>query len=487
MCFFTPEVVLILVGLLLLLVDAFVTKLPKRFLGYLGCVAFVVTAFMLPNSICSVDGFWGMYSEVSGGAFISRRSILISQLIILASGFLTLVMLMDSSKLASLFVSGSERKDEGTGELYILPIFAVAGMLWMTKATNLIAFFVALEMSTLAFYVMVGYFRRNVGSLEAGVKYLILGAVSAAFFVFGMAWLYGTTGTFSLEAPVMSSALGLTLIKGGSSSALLYSPAALLGIGFIFLAFFFKVGVAPMHIWTPDVYQGAPTPITALLSVASKTAGFCGLFIFCFAIKAYQMAHFELLITVLSILTLVIGNFGALGQKNVKRMLGYSSIAHAGFVLPFLLSPSIGWVLYLLCYLPMTYGAFFIISLVRAQTGREDLSAFKGLAKRNPRLAAVATLMFASLAGVPLTAGFTAKLTALIFLVRGDYILLLVVALLAAATGFYYYFKPIKAMYWEKSEEELPPIQVPVLTGGMLLLLSVVIFFLGLLVLGMNV
>lgn len=483
MTLFTPELVLVILALALLMVDAFLPKLPKRYIGYLATLGLAWAfreSYHLGDTLNTPDSLhplWEGFSRSGAMVFVARS-------IILVSGILTLIMLIDFRSVVSQFVTGDRRNQDGTGELFILPLFATAGMLWMCSASNFISLFVSLELTTLTCYIMVGYLRRNVGSLEGGVKYLITGALSAGIFIFGVAWLYGTTGTF---------AIGPELVTAIEKVGL--SPAVIFALALVLLGILFKIAAVPMHIWAPDVYQGAPTPVTAFLSVASKMAGLCVLVSFLVPLWGLNIPHLPLVMTIIAVATLIVGNLGAMGQINLKRLLGYSSIANAGYLLPLFLLPvgaaslnstvadegvtgSIA--LYMICYLPMTFGAFYVLSLIREQVGTEDLNSLKGLARRNPRLAAVTTLMFASLAGVPLTGGFVAKFSALLIMARSEQWVVFSVAIIVAVTGFYYYFKPIRAMYWEKADESTPVIKVPVLSGIILAILSLVVILEGL-------
>jgi NADH-quinone oxidoreductase subunit N len=289
--------------------------------------------------------------------------------------------------------------------------------------------------------------RRNVGSLEAGVKYLILGALSTGFLVYGIAWIYGTTGTMSFaDLPAASAAT--------------QSPSGLLfGIALVMVGLCFKIGAVPMHVWIPDVYQGAPTPTTAFLSVGSKAAGFILMMRFLDATLSPVTAGpiFNLLI-ILAIATLLLGNLAAIPQSNFKRLLAYSSIAHAGFLLLALASPAAGTTIgqgpgsvvsfYLATYLIMTLGVFFVLAQVRIQRDGENISDFNGLGKTNPLLAFALTILIAALAGVPLTAGFVGKFLVIQLAVDAGMWLALGVAFIAVAAGFYYYLKVVRAMWW---------------------------------------
>ena len=343
--------------------------------------------------------------------------------------------------------------------------------------------FVALEVVTLASYAMAGYFRRNQGSVEAGVKYLILGAVSTGFLVMGAAWFFGTTGSFKGDPRFLLAALSNPYLSAGT----------LVSVGLLLAGIFFKAGAVPMHTWIPDVYQGAPTPVSAFLAVVSKLAGFAALLI---VLLPFMYLHNTLndmvqnLVTLLAIVaaaTLLVGNLGAIPQQNAKRLLGYSSIGQAGFILVFFikLQPTIVNPVfnYLLAYGIATLMAFFALATLRMQRGSEEISAFRGLGKSNPRTAFMITVSFASLAGVPLTAGFLAKLSSFQALISTltlpQHILywLLPIMIICAAAGFYYYFKVLRAMYWEKPQEDdapvtFSPLCIAVLTVGTLMLIA---------------
>src|SRR5690606_24353272 len=269
------------------------------------------------------------------------------------------------------------------------------------SAKDLAGAFVALELVTVTFYVLVAFLRRNVGSLEAGVKYLILGALSTGFLVYGIAWIYGATGTMSLvRLPEALSGLE-------STTPLLF------GIALVLIALGFKIGAVPMQVWIPDVYQGAPTPTTAFLSVGSKAAGFILTIRFLEPFMTNELTRGPVitLLLVMAGATLLFGNLAAIPQTNCKRLLAYSSIAHAGFLLLALAawkdettaSPGSAKVVsfYLATYLLMTLGVFFILAQVRIQREGELVADFNGLGKTNPKLALAMTVLLAALAGVP--------------------------------------------------------------------------------------
>lgn len=462
---YTPEFILIGLAIALLLADSFLKKIPKYAFGIIGGAGTMLIAAYYLRDYSWMNNRIGLYP-------------------ILAHIATALAIFMSVDFKTILERTANETKsEEGTGEFYILPMIACAGITAMFKATNMLMLFVSLEVLTLSSYILVGYLRRNIGSLEAGVKYLILGATSTGIMVFGMAWYFGMTATFEIGYDVVQK----TIISGNAMG--LYFSLALLILGAAF-----KIGAFPMQMWIPDVYQGAPLPITAFLSVASKIAGFIFLSIIIAPFGNDQTSTVNLVIALMAAATLLVGNLGAIGQTNMKRLLGYSSIAQAGFIIPFFLTHQITLpglrlfggpqaVTYLAIYLVMTMGAFFALGLIRAQRESEEISAFRGLGKTNPRLAFAITVMFASLAGVPMTGGFFAKLISFLHVIdfNSYNMWLLPIMIICAGTGFYYYFKVIKAMYWDKPQPEDSAIRVPLISGLALGISTAILLVMGIL------
>ena len=458
---FIPEFTLVGLASLILLADCFLPKLPKSCYALLAAVGAVATAFF-------------MDSDVSLGQF--------RMLAVIATA-LTVLLAYDYRQIICASVSGDD-SEEGSTELYALPLIACAGICALTQAKDIIMLFVSLEVVTLSSYVLAGYFRRNQGSIEAGVKYLILGAMSTGLLVFGSAWYYGMTGSFMLNANVVTN------VFFGTEPAL--SVGFMMAMALLLAGAFFKTGTAPMHIWIPDVYQGAPTPVSAFLAVASKTAGFAVLCTLLFPFAELQVTPIMQCLVILTALTLLIGNLGAIGQTNAKRLLGYSSIAQAGFIMVFFIN-STGDAAqaqvanYLTAYLLSTMAAFYAIAMVRTQRGSEELSAFRALGKTNPVIAFLITVAFASLAGVPLTYGFIVKFDSFCALVNAYSVwsasawltTLLVIMVIGATAGFYYYFKVIREMYWEKPQADIKPLNVPMVTAGVMTGCVILIIALG--------
>ena len=472
------EALTVTLGLVLLMAEAFVSTKSKAWVGIAAAVGLggvlVLTCIAIgpdakPDSAWAKWPLWNFYQFDSLARFYKTFALVCTILVILLS--------IDYRKILARFTDhpGSEN---GTGEYYALPVFACVGMMLLASAKDLAGAFVALELVTVTFYVMVAYMRRNVGSLEAGVKYLILGALSTGFLVYGIAWVYGATGTMSLSnlQPSISN---------------LQSPTALLfGIALVMVGLGFKIGAVPMQVWIPDVYQGAPTPTTAFLSVGSKAAGFILMIRFLEPFLASDMTRGPVLklLAILSIATLLFGNLAAIPQTNFKRLLAYSSIAHAGFLLLALASgaPETGSSLgssqvvsfYLATYLIMTLGVFFVLAQVRIQRDGENITDFNGLGKTNPRLALALTVLLAALAGVPLTAGFIGKFFVFSLAMEAKLWAGVGVAFIAAAAGFYYYLNVVRAMWWADPGDRAA-ITLPAISKVCIALLTVATLVLG--------
>jgi len=375
------EIAVVVLGILLLLADAFVDRPDKTFLANLGALGLgiiLILSFFVQTIAPVVGTPVAAFVTVDPPSIFFIRFLLISTII---------VILMSPSFLPVLerYVP-AERVGGGIGEYYLLPIFSCAGLMWMVQAIDFIMIFVALELATITLYILVTYLRQNQASLEAGTKYLILGALSTGFLVYGITWIFGVTGTTNLEL------LPQVLNNNSFPSASL--PPLLFGIALVLVALSFKIAAFPFQFWVPDVYQGAPTPTTAYLSVASKAAGFVVLIRLLLALEqAPLIAHrIEAVVIVLALLTLIFGNFCAIPQTNMKRLLGYSSIAHAGYLLigaaslgSVLAIPAIGF--YFAGYLAMTLLSFLVLMIVTENTGGDDISRFNGLSQRSPLLA----------------------------------------------------------------------------------------------------
>lgn len=464
------EALTVLLGIILLMLEAFGPVHSKKIIGIsaaAGLTFILIFNFYAvgPDSARPWGELEHFYRFDPLARFYKGFALVCTILVVLMS--------LDFRSVLARFTDhpGSE---SGTGEYFALPVFACAGMMWMASAKDLAGAFVALELVTITFYILVAFMRRNVRSLEAGVKYLILGALSTGFLVYGIAWIYGTTGTMSLET--LGAILTPPATLEGTATEVLATgmPAKaplLFGIALVLIALGFKIGAVPMQVWIPDVYQGAPTPTTAFLSVGSKAAGFILLIRFLEpflapAAPAWLRVPVLLMLAVMACATLLFGNLAAIGQSNFKRLLAYSSIAHAGFLVlalasgitanPHGLNSTEVVSFYLATYLLMTLASFFILAQVRIQTDSEQIEAFNGLGKRNPTLAIGLTIIMAALAGVPLTAGFWGKFFVFQLAVQAKLWWVVVPAFIGAAAGFYYYFKIIRAVWWNASDTDRP-------------------------------
>lgn len=469
------EALTVTLGFIILLAEAFVPAKNKSWAGLAGAIgltAILILTFFSIGPAAKPDADWAKWPLWNFYQFDSLARFY--KIFALLTTALVLLMAVDYRKILSRFTETPD-SEEGTGEFYSLPIFACAGMMWMASAKDLAGAFVALELVTITFYILVAFMRRNVGSLEAGVKYLILGALSTGFLVYGIAWVYGTTGTMRLD--LMPAALA----EVENTIPLLF------GIALVLVALGFKVGAFPMQMWIPDVYQGAPTPTTAFLSVGSKAAGFILLIRFLEPFLGEASPVRTQVLTILLILagaTLLYGNLAAIPQTNFKRLLAYSSIAHAGFLILALAAwqpvtgnnvSSIEAVsFYLATYLIMTLGVFFILAQIRIHRDGEAVSDFNGLGKTNPLLALAMTVLLAALAGVPLTAGFIGKFFVFSLAATANLWIGVGIAVIAAAAGFYYYFKTIRAIWWIDPREEATIIlpNISKITIGTLTLLT---------------
>ena len=455
------EIAVLVLGTVMLLTESFFSKFDRRYLGYAALVGlamiFVATFFIAPQSTMSSAPFWNFYSADAISLFFKR--------IALATTAGVIMMMLDFAPLLSSGVQGATPQS-GLGEFFALPLFTCAGLMWMASAIDFVLIFVSLELVTISFYVLVGFTRRNPASLEAAVKYLVLSAVATGFLVYGITWIFGATGETNLQK--------ITTVLSGTN---LEQNAALFGGVLVIIALGFKIAAVPFHIWVADVYQGAPTPVTAYLSVGSKAAGFIVL------LRVLDpfliLPQMQTLLVAIAVLTLIYGNLAALPQTNVKRLLAYSSIAHAGYLLVAVVSFSGRAVaFYLVAYLLMTLLSFAVLILVGQPAG-DQLESFAGLSQRSPFLAFAMLVAMASLAGVPFTAGFLGKFLVFDAAIATHHFGLVVVAIVTVGAGFYYYFKVVRAIYWDAPPKSTDKIIVSPLTRVALIALIAGTFILG--------
>jgi NADH-quinone oxidoreductase subunit N len=337
-----------------------------------------------------------------------------------------------------------EEEDISRGEYYVLLLFALSGMMIMASGLDLLSIYVGMELQALCIYVLTGFIRQERRSNEAAFKYVILGSVSSGIFLYGMSLVYGITGTTQLTD--MAAALG----SGGA-----HDPALVLATVFLVTGLIFKVGAVPLHMWVPDVYEGAPTTITAFMSVGPKAAAFAILLRIFLDAMAPAADIWVVVVAVIAVLTMALGSFVALVQTNIKRMLAYSSIAHAGFVLLGLVAGGPDGVasvmLYLLIYVFMNLGIFAIIIMMRSgNVSGEAIEDYAGFAKSHRGLALLMLIFLFSLASIPPTAGFFAKFYILVALVEQGYVGLAVIAVLLSAVAAFFYIRIVMLMYMKE-------------------------------------
>lgn len=424
------ELTLIVLGLGVLLADLWLPAERKRGLGYLaaaGVGAILLCSFMTVLPTEPQFAFGRMFI-LDGTALFFKRFFLVATILVLL-----------------MAVEFSDRIQAGISEYYSLILFAAAGMMFAASANDFALLFVSLELITVTFYVLVSFQRGRAGSLEAGVKYLIIGALSSAFMVFGIAFIYGTSGAFNFGD---LAAAGPKLVE---------NKLFLFGLLFLLVGLGFKIAAVPFQMWAPDVYQGAPTPTTAFLAVGSKAAGFVLLLRVLFTAVPLVAQKWSWLFVVIAALTILYGNLCALPQQNLKRLLGYSSISHAGYLLLGVAAMSAmgqAAVLYYLAgYLFTVLAAFMVITLVLRETGAEDLDGLAGLNQRSPLLAAALTMAMVSLAGIPPLAGFFGKFLLIksalaVGATHPSFYALVAIALAGVVISLYYYFGVVKAIYW---------------------------------------
>ncbi len=420
-------------GILAMLAEIFKFKKILLPLVLLGIIGAYVANFMEWNNGLSISAFDNMI-------VFDKVSIAFSG-VILATAFFWFIMAND------YFENSSNVVDH-----FALVLFAITGALMMTAFKNMTTLFLGIEIMSIPLYVLAASRKRNMASNEAGFKYLIMGSFASGFLLFGIALIYGASGSFD----IMQIRAYISSAAPGTLPLFFYA-----GVVLLLVAMLFKVSAAPFHFWAPDVYQGSPTVITALMSTIVKTAAFAAILRLFMSAFGNVSEIWTVILSAVVALSLVISNFSAAMQSNVKRMLAYSSISHAAFMLMVVLAnvrsnATVGALLYYsLAYSIGSIAAFCILYKV-TKKGDESFDAFNGLAKRNPLLAGCMTVAMLSLAGIPVTAGFFAKYFVLTIMIATTYKWLVILAILSSAVGVYYYFKIIIAMYFKPAATEEP-------------------------------
>jgi NADH-quinone oxidoreductase subunit N len=451
-----PLITLSVAGLLLLLIDAFSIRGAKK--GYFHQFSLVAIAIGIIQTIF----LWNRHGiDFSGMVYVDNYSF-----------FFFMVFLLGTGISIILSVKYLEEYKKNYGEYYALMLFSAVGMMLMAAGGNLVIIFLGLEILSIPIYILAGLFREDVKSNEAALKYLLLGGFSSAFLLFGIAMLYGGTGTFSL--PELAK-----IIKAGGMNALTY-----LGLGLLIVGFGFKISLAPFHMWTPDVYEGAPTSITAFMSVGTKAAAFAAFLRVLMVVFPSVKMEWDMLLWVVAVATMTIGNLTALAQTNIKRMLAYSSIAHAGYILVGVIAGNqlgeIGILYYLLAYTLMNLGAFGVIILVsRKKDNYLNIYDYSGLGFQYPGLAAVMSVFMFALVGMPPTAGFIGKFYIFSAAVQAGYIWLVIIGVINSLISVYYYLRITVIMYMKPAEADLGPMESSPMVNATLILSALAVLVLG--------
>jgi len=448
-----PEIVLAVFGMIIMLLDPLLDE--RRSQKTLGSVALVgslaAIAATLYQSQYPGVGFWNMVHVDTFSVFFHFLITTVTAVVILTS------------------YEYMEVQQIRAGEYYGLILFGAMGMCLMSSAVELVLIFIALEISSISTYILVGFRRRAAISSEASVKYFLLGSFATAFFLYGVALMFGATGSTSITV------IGDTF-RSGAIPMLAYA-----GLALMFVGLGFKVAAAPFHIWTPDVYEGAPAPVVGFMSTAPKAAVFAVLLRIMFEADAPGRLW---LIWITAAISMTLGNLGALVQDNVKRLLAYSSIAHAGYLLvAFAALPSNGIpaaMFYAASYAAMNVGAFAVVSHFAGAGERYvTLEDYAGMGRRSPLLAATLTIFLLSLIGIPITGGFFAKFYVFTAALQANLVGLVMIGVLNSAVGAYYYLRIIVMMYMHESRAEIPVSPVPIGLGTALVVSAAATIYLG--------
>jgi len=449
-----PELVVSLFGVIIMLVDPILPdNSPKRPLGVLA----VIGVLLGLAATYYQTGYYG--SAFSDMVSVDTFSVFFHFVVLLTA----LVVILTSFEYLAI-------QKLRAGEYYGLILFGTVGMMLMSSAVELVLIFIALEISSISTYILAGFRRRAAESAESSLKYFLLGSFATAFFLYGVALIFGATGT--------TNVYGIAQALQAQKSLLAYLAMALMFVGLGF-----KVASAPFHVWTPDVYEGSPAPIVALMSTGPKAAAFAVLLRVLFATGA---PGWFWLVWVSAVLSMTIGNIGALVQQNVKRLLAYSSIAHAGYLLvAFAAARQIGIsaaIFYAASYAAMNVGAFAIVSHFGSSGEKYvTLDDYAGLGRRSPVLAAILTIFLLSLIGIPITGGFFAKFYVFSAALQANLVGLTIIGVMNSAIAAYYYLRVIVYMYMRDERVEAPVARIPAGLGVALAISLIATIYLGVL------
>jgi len=451
-----PEImVLILIGLVLLF-DALWTEEQRRNLGWLtfgGILLIMAASLAVVHPSQQGTLYWGRMVSLDWTGLLFK-------MLILFGAAITVLLGMDVENLGK------------KGEFYTLMLVSVIGMMLMASAYDLVMLFLAIETTSIPLYILAGFMHGDDKSTESGFKYLFFGALTSAIMLYGFSILFGIVGSTNLYD------LSMAMQFKNMSPALLLGTFLLILVGFSF-----KISVVPLHFWAPDVYEGAPTPVAGYLSTASKAAGFAVLMRVVYTLYSQVGFNWALLISVIAVFSMTLGNFLALTQKNIKRLLAYSSIAHAGYILiGFVAVSQLGItsiVFYLGAYLLTNLAAFGAVTIFSRIVGSDEISAYAGLSRRAPVLAFAMLVSFLSLAGMPPLGGFVAKIWVFAAALKEGILWLVVIGVLNSIVGLYYYLRVLNVIYHHRSDTENQPLPISTPNAIALIVLSIGIVLVG--------
>ena len=456
-----PEILLLILIGIVLIIDAMWSEEKRASLGWLtfgGLCVVLAASLLFGMPVGSGQNEFGTMIRFDSFTFAFK-------LLFIFGAAITSLFAMDSTGLGR------------RGEFYVLMLVSTIGMCFMASSNDLIMLYLAIETTSIPLYILAGFLRTDTKSTESGFKYLLFGAMTSSVMLYGFSFVFGLTGSTSFVD--VSGAIQASFSKGEVSVYLLGSLVLVL------VGFAFKISVVPFHFWAPDVYEGSPTPVAGFLSTASKAAGFAVLVRFLILVFPSMSGVWTGILAGLAILTMFLGNLLALAQKNIKRLLAYSSIAHAGYILIGIVALNTlgisGVMFYLGAYLLTNLAAFGTVIVFSSIVGSDEISAYAGLSRRSASLALVMLVAFLSLAGMPPLAGFVAKVFVFAAAVQADWIWLAVIGVINSIIGLYYYLTVLKVIYLyplSDPEDENRPMVIPrsftialvLLTGGIILL-----------------
>lgn len=432
----SPVLMLSLTALIVLLTDLWLEEEERVWLAYLSLAGLV-------GALIITSYRWWTFVNSVGEAPTGFNEMVVLDQLALRLDFVFILVAIVATALAPRYL---ERRGLNRGEFYALVLFSTAGMMLLAAAQDLIILFLGIEVLSIPLYILAGFGRPRLDSEESALKYFLLGAFATGFLLYGIALVFGATGTTNLNA-----------IRGSAAvRAPTEHPMFAAGLALLFVGFGFKISMAPFHQWTPDVYEGAPTPVTAFMIAGTKAGGIAGLIRLLYWGVSPAAEFWVPLLAVLAAITMTWGNVAALLQQNIKRMLAYSSIAHAGYLLIGVVSGvPISIIVYLIVYGLMNLGAFgVILALDDGEVEVVDISEYKGLSRHHPLLAALMSLFLLSLAGFPPTAGFFGKFLLFSAGIQANLTWLIVIAVLNSVISVFYYVRVIVNMYMHEPAEE---------------------------------